>query len=126
MFATQNAGHKYIDRGLLLAYDYGLTDFIIDNAWHVKDLSGIIGKGEKLLFVTLGVANDSIARAMCLRTAGQEDTKNFGGVMSFTDGYFNEHLVTVFTDADGKIDYHCESSGCTWTLIQFVIRGYIE
>lgn len=126
MFSTPavNAGIKWVDRGFVDAYDFGLTDFTIDNAWHAKDLSPICGKGVKLLLISLGVENDTKERAMCLRTSGQENTKNFGCVISENDGGFVEHLVCVTTDKDGKMDYHCQSSGCSWTNIQFVIRGW--
>lgn len=125
MYASGYRGIKWVDRGLVTEYDYDVTDFIIDNEWHVKDLSSIIGMGVKYLYVSLGVANDTRDRSMELRTHGQEGSKNMGGVMSLSDGGFNEHGTWVLTDADGKIDYHCQALA-TWSLIQFIIRGWFE
>lgn len=126
MFAIMpvNAGSKYVDRGLMAEWDYGLEDFISDGGIYEKDLSAKIGKGVKYLNVQLGVANTTTLRGMFLWTHGQDNTKNYGGVNSFPDGTFNEQAVWVLTDKDGKIDYRCQSA--TWTIIQFTIRGWFE
>lgn len=122
MFASVNTGLKWADRGLVTSYDYGLGDFIEDGEWHEKDLSSIVGKGVKLLCISIGYITTESNKQFALRTAGQTNTKNFGSMFTQASSLVVEHSLWVLTDADGKIDYYVQTG--TWTILQVCIRGW--
>ncbi|MBA7571648.1 hypothetical protein ES708_13414 [subsurface metagenome] len=106
MFATisANAGHKFVDRGDLIAYDFTLTDFEFDTTWNVLDLSAKIPKGAVLALITI---TETCAQAypFMFRTKGY--THGTGtSIFTAAGGSMNTgHTVLVVPDKDALIEY---------------------
>lgn len=122
MFFSSPAGGKYVDRGLQETTDYTEETLDMTAGWHELDISGIIGKGEKLVLIELYLASATGNREFVLRTHNQEDTKNFGSMFTGDTGGKKAQLMSVLTDKDGKIDHF--TSLATGDFMHATIRGW--
>lgn len=121
---SKRAGSKYHDMGLVTDYQFSIDEFIKDTDWHTKSLASVIGKGTKLVSISVGCKIDVAARQVVFRTCGQDGTKNFASLFTSEANRQTEHTLWVLTDKDGKIDYFITAG--TWANFQFCIRGYFE
>lgn len=55
MFAVQNAGLTYTDRGDISVDDFDLSDFIVDGAWHNLDLPDFVPNNAKAVLMLINV-----------------------------------------------------------------------
>ena len=122
MFFSRPAGSKWVDRGLVEVVDFDTEYFIKDNAFHEFDISGIVGKGVKLVAVHIDISASTANLHFRLNTHNQPTTKNYASINTQAASAYNEYILWVQTDKDGKLDYIITPG--TWYLSNAVIRGW--
>lgn len=113
---------QFIGRGDPAVYDFTLTDFTTNDAYHDLDLSAIIPKGTKLVLLRVVLIADAGYRSFHLRTNGQSNEINRAYCRTVTGGSGASADLYVVPDANGVIEY--KASNITWTNIDICIAGW--
>lgn len=122
MFASQNKGHKYVDRGDFNDPDFTVGDFIADETWRDLDLSSIIPKGVSLVLFSLALLVDEAPCTVCFRQKGIEDELNCSTLSTQVDMIPMIRDILVSPDNNGIIQYHAEID--PWLVISLSVRGW--
>ncbi|MCL5281320.1 MAG: hypothetical protein M1376_15590, partial [Planctomycetes bacterium] len=97
--------HVYNNRGDVAAADYAVGNFTCDNTWRDLDLSGIVGVGQRLVHLRVGISDADAYTYAYFRKNGQVNAINIAQVR--VQNYAVSYLAQVWveTDANGVIEY---------------------
>lgn len=112
----------FVNRGDPAAYDFTLTDFTRNGAWHDLDLSALIPETARAVLIDLDFDNTSANKHITLRKNGNTNDFNHFDVSTKVAGK-DEHVnAVVIPDSTRKIEYKITASG--WSAIAMTIRGW--
>lgn len=113
---------SYIYRGTTDAYDYALTDFTRNGAWHELDLFRIVPPEAKAVDITVQLAAVTAMRNARFRKAGEPAAFNMS--QQYTQAAYISLFMncTVPTKDGSKIEYWFEAE--PWVYINFVVKGW--
>lgn len=115
-------GKCFIDRGDPSGYDFILSDFILDGAWHDLDLSGIIPVGVKAVLVRTEIRANTAGKTMTFRKKGNINNYNTNILRTQVGGVVNNIDMVVIPNTDRVIQYAAVVA--TWTRLLVVIKGW--
>lgn len=122
MFATQNAGLKFVDRGDVAAWDAPAGGWITDGEYHELDFSSIIPKNTKLIILRGEAITISANALIQFKTAGNIQNFNSTGFWTQAEALFNLFDLFVSPNNEGKIEYKIDD--VVWIQLDFVIGGW--
>lgn len=122
MFATQNAGHKFVAREPITDYDFDDENLIFDNDYHDLDLSSIVPKGNILLLIQYKMGYENSNKYLKLRKKGYTtDYEAF--VVAVTNGVLtNRGFCLIECNADRVIE--CNLSPDTDHFTGLIVQGW--
>lgn len=112
----------YVDRGNVVAYDFGVNDLIADLQWHDLDISHIVPEGERLVSVTIAIQPTTAGLSLRLRHPNHTGNKNAIRVYASDAGRCAWESGMVLCSTVGKLKY-CLNIG-SYTSIHITIRGW--
>lgn len=124
--ATVAYGYKllctgFVDRGDPADYDYTQANFTIDNAWHTKDLSGIVPTGAKAITVSLLYTATLVGERAVFRRHGNTNFTNVSDTYTQVTNVWIGNDIIVAVDSDRKIDYKFSANV---TALFFTVKGW--
>lgn len=124
MFATGQVGVKWFDNGDLSSVTYAKEALTADGAWHDLDISGIVGKGSKLVLIQSYLNDNAGDKELKIRTKGNTNEVNIGTCHTQVANKTCDRNIFVYTDVNGIIQYKIDAA--TWQTIDLVIRGLFK
>lgn len=109
----------FTDRGDPGQYDFTLTDFAMDNAWHDLDLSGIIPSIARAILVDVDITFVGQGIALKFRKNGNTQDFNHQSIDSFLANVERHKQLILIPDANGVIEYNgvlAIWAGCGFTV----------
>ena len=122
MFFSRPAGHTWYSRNDPVNEDFAQGVFTKDGTWYDLDLSGIIGKGVKLVMLGVYALTVGNTGGFHVRTNGNANEQNVSACYTQADSFNYGRDMWVVTDADGKIEYKAEN--VTWVGLDVTVRGW--
>ena len=93
------------DRGDAAAFDFGVGDFVQDNAWRDLDLSPIVPENARAVCLRLVIRATVIDTPINFRTKGNVNPFNVTRTTCSVANVKNSVDVIVYPDADRVIEY---------------------
>lgn len=112
----------FVDRGDPASFDFILTDFTRDGAWHELDLSAFIPSIARAVLIDIDFDNSSANKHITLRKNGNSNNFNHFDVATKVAGQDEHAMAIVVPDSTRKIEYNITAAG--WTEITFSVRGW--
>jgi len=122
MFFSRPAGHKYVDRGDIDAYDFEVGDLTCDWTWRELDFSAIVPANAVAVHLQVIVRDDSAISNLQLRKKGFSNEINIGRVTTQNNlASLYAHIIQP-CDADRIIEYRVTNT--TWNTIALTVFGW--
>lgn len=113
---------QYVDRGDPAAYDFTLTDFTTDGAWHDLDLASLVPPGSSAAHLMSTIKDDLILSYIQFREESNTNAYNvsIALILAANLAFTNDHIVSCHPNS--KIQYL--ASNTTFTEINLLVRGW--
>lgn len=116
------AAENLIERSGTASYDFDVSDFTADAAWHDLDLSGILPVGTYAFLVAIVTQCDAAGERFVLIKKGNSAYENKFQTRSQIANVKNDGYGIVFCDSNRKCEYLLDVA--TWALLNIVIIGW--
>lgn len=124
LFSGIGDGARFVDRGDVAAYDWGVGDFTTDGNWHDLDLSGIVpaeGAGH-LVLLRVALEDNAPNSFFQLKKGGAGASVNSTTTRTQVNGVVHEMDLIVACDSSRVVQY--AGSNTAFTKINLVVRGW--
>lgn len=95
----------FVDRGDPAAYDYTLTNFTQDNAYHDLDLSAIIPAGAIAVLIIIEYYLSTLGYLINFRKNGNANERNIAQIRPTVQDVWSSQQIIVSLDANRIIEY---------------------
>jgi hypothetical protein len=112
----------FVDRGDPADWDFEVGGLATDEAWHDLDLSEIVPKGAKAVYLYVVVNDDLTNKIICFRENGNSNAANINIIRTYIAGINSQDSFFVSCDSNRVIEYL--ASNTTWTGIHILVRGW--
>lgn len=113
---------QFVDRGDPAAYDFTLTDFTTDGAWHDLDLSSIVPPGSSAAIFISTIKDNLILSYIQFRQESNANPYNISLALILAANLSFNHNHIVSCHPNSKIQYM--ASNTTFTEINLIVRGW--
>lgn len=113
---------QFVDRGDPTAYDFTLTDFTTDGAWHVLDLSSIVPPGSSSVLFMSSIKDNLILSYIQFREESNANAYNVSVSLILAANLAFTHSHIVSCQPNSKIQYL--ASNTTFNEINLLVRGW--
>ena len=110
------------DRGDPAVYDYAKEDLTIDGAWHDLDLSSIVPKCAKAVFIIGHLLGPGADWKISFRKKGNVNEINHGGMETLRANVTRHRSSTVACDVNRVIQYKVDNQA--WTTLDLAVRAW--
>ncbi|GAI79825.1 unnamed protein product, partial [marine sediment metagenome] len=114
MFAIQNTGANWTNRGDADVEDWTIGDFLKDTKWHDLDLTTVMPKGATLVMIKIKASHTNPPVTILFRTKGVDNYNavHYRAVPAASLVAFYDDLI-LQPDSNGFIEYQvCDAD--TW------------
>lgn len=111
-----------VNRGDAAAQDFVKTDFIRDGAIHDLDLSSIIPKNVKVVYVVVKIVATTANQIFAVRTKGHSNWHNQSQARTTVANVGSFYDLQLFPDKDGFCEYYA-TTGITGAL-NLTVKGW--
>ena len=114
--------HMYVDRGDPADYDFDKEDLDLDGAWHDLDLSAIVPKIARAVFIIGHVEGNGIDWTIMFRKKGNTNEINHGGMETIRANVERHRSSIVAIGNDQIIEYKADNQA--WATLNLGVRGW--
>ncbi len=112
----------FVDRGDPAGYDYAKENLTIDGAWHDMDLSHIVSKYAKAVFIIGHLEGPAVDWKIAFRKKGNVNEIAHGGMETLRANVERHRSSIVALDEDCVIQYKADNQ--TWTTLNLAVKGW--
>ncbi len=112
----------HVDRGDPAGYDFALSSFTKDGAWHDLDVSAIVPAGALSCRFSIDVQANAATIPFLFRKKGNSNTYNVEGSYTIGANALSRHTIEVPLDANRVFQYYFGAA--TWATINMIITGW--
>lgn len=114
--------HMYVDRGDPASYDFAKEALLLDGAWHDLDLSSIVPKTARAVFIIGHVEGNGIDWKIMFRKNGNTNEINHGGMETLRANVERHRSSIVAIGNDQIIEYKADNEN--WATLDLAVRGW--
>lgn len=112
----------FIDRGDPAVPDFPVGSFIIDNAWHDLDLSGIVPATASAVLLAIEIASINAASQVILRKKGNINHINISQILTQVGGFLISGDFVCPIGSDGLLEYQIPPN--PWIFLNVTVKGW--
>lgn len=117
------SGDTFTDRGDPAAWDFTISNFTRNGAWHDLDLSGIVPVSTKAVYICVVVIASSPAKSVMFRKNGNSNEYNKYHLITQAANIRIDGFGWVACDSNYIIEYLVTDT--TVSTINFLVRGWL-
>lgn len=112
----------FVDRGDPAEKDFTLTDFITDDGWHERDLSGIVPAGAKGVCMRIAIKSNVTNAHFFLRKKGLTYDRNMTSMRTQVANIALETDGVCPLDENRRLEYRARN--ITWQTMDITVKNW--